>query len=46
MAKEEYDIIIDSKKRINEPHNRSYELAKTVSEAGNGDWLQPLMFPI
>ena len=37
MVKEEYDIIIDAKKRINEPHNRSYELAKATSEAGNGD---------
>lgn len=34
MAEEEYDIILDAKKRVNEPHIRSYELAKTASEAG------------
>ena len=31
---EEYDIILDAKKRVNEPHNRSYEQAKAASEAG------------
>ena len=31
---EEYDIILDAKKRVNEPHNKSYENAKILSEAG------------
>ena len=31
---EEYDIILDAKKRVNEPHNKSYKNAKKLSEAG------------
>ena len=34
MAEEEYDIILDAKKWVNERHNTSYELAKAASEAG------------
>ena len=31
---EEYDIILDAKKRVNEPNNPSFEQAKAASEAG------------
>ena len=34
MAEQEYDIILEAKKTVNAPHNRSYELAKAASEAG------------
>ena len=31
---EEYDIILDAKKRVNEPNNKAYKQAKAASEAG------------
>ena len=34
MTKEYYDIIVDAKKRVNEPHNKYFEQAKAASEAG------------
>lgn len=34
MAEEKYDIILDAKKRVNEPYNKYYEAAKASSVAG------------
>ena len=34
MASEEYDIIVEAKKKVNEPYNKAYEAAKAASEAG------------
>jgi len=34
MAEKEYDIIVEAKKKVNEPHNKSYLQAKAASEAG------------
>ena len=31
---EDYDIIVEAKKKVNEPHNRSYEAAKEASAFG------------
>ena len=34
MASEGYDLILDVKKRVNEPYNKYYQLAKAASVSG------------